>query len=92
MVRIRGVSLGRLSIEKTLGLHELMSVAWSRGRMAAHFEFQRLLPKQKRQNGASSIEVVHGGGENDCGTSCSCCCPIGIAVSGEQDRKDDAFL
>lgn len=60
--------------------------------MAGHCVAGWLLTKQKRQNGASSIDVVDYGGKNDCGAHCGCYGQIGIVVDGERHREDDAVL
>lgn len=60
--------------------------------MAGHFVVGWLLAKHNLQKGALQIDVVDDGGEKDCEAHCGCCCEVGLAVGGEHDLEDVAFL
>lgn len=79
-------------MEESLASRMLMTVARSPGAMARYCIFGCLYTKQKRQNGALSIEIAEEGVENDCRAHWSCWRHICIAVGGGGYREDNAFF
>lgn len=79
-----------LAIKGRFGCHVLISIAQSWDGMAMHCLVGWLFAKEKRQNGASLIDVADDGGENDCGARCGNWCHIDIEVGG--DWEEDVFL